>query len=193
VEEAGEAPAVELTAVAGAFAGISPPPPPPRSWAARPDAAVAVWSMRFEDGAALTLPPAPAGARRTLYVFEGAPGAALRAGVAAGAEPLAPPAGPLSERAPVGHAVALRPDAAAHLRAEGGRVEALLLQGRPIGEPVVQHGPFVMCSREEILQTIRDYQRTGFGGWGWGRRDPVHPRAAGRFALHADGREERRG
>ncbi|MFW5825048.1 MAG: pirin family protein [Marinobacter sp.] len=39
---------------------------------------------------------------------------------------------------------------------EGARL--LLIAGRPIGEPVVQYGPFVMTSREEIEQTLRDYR-----------------------------------
>ena len=39
---------------------------------------------------------------------------------------------------------------------EGARF--LLLAGRPLGEPVVQHGPFVMNTREQIEQAIRDYQ-----------------------------------
>jgi len=39
---------------------------------------------------------------------------------------------------------------------QGARL--LLLAGRPLGEPVVQHGPFVMNTREEIEQAIRDYQ-----------------------------------
>jgi redox-sensitive bicupin YhaK (pirin superfamily) len=34
----------------------------------------------------------------------------------------------------------------------------LLLAARPIGEPIVQYGPFVMNTRGEIEQAIRDYQ-----------------------------------
>jgi redox-sensitive bicupin YhaK (pirin superfamily) len=34
----------------------------------------------------------------------------------------------------------------------------LLLAARPLGEPVAQHGPFVMNSREEIEQAISDYR-----------------------------------
>jgi len=33
-----------------------------------------------------------------------------------------------------------------------------LLSAKPLGEPVVQHGPFVMNTREEIEQAVRDYQ-----------------------------------
>jgi len=39
---------------------------------------------------------------------------------------------------------------------EGARI--LLIAGRPIGEPIVQYGPFVMNSREEIEQTLQDFR-----------------------------------
>ena len=39
---------------------------------------------------------------------------------------------------------------------DGGRF--ILLAGRPLLEPIVQYGPFVMNTREEVEQAIRDYQ-----------------------------------
>ncbi|MBL8489840.1 MAG: pirin family protein, partial [Rhodocyclaceae bacterium] len=44
------------------------------------------------------------------------------------------------------------------LRANGGPAKAVLIAGRPLNEPIVQHGPFVMNSQEEILQAFRDYR-----------------------------------
>lgn len=46
--------------------------------------------------------------------------------------------------------------------------DAVLLFGHadPIGEPVVAHGPFVMNTREEIGEAIRDYQAGKFNGTG---------------------------
>jgi redox-sensitive bicupin YhaK (pirin superfamily) len=39
----------------------------------------------------------------------------------------------------------------------------LLCHAKPYGEPVVSHGPFVMNTREEIQQAVRDYQTGKFG------------------------------
>jgi redox-sensitive bicupin YhaK (pirin superfamily) len=49
-------------------------------------------------------------------------------------------------------------------------VHFVLVAGEPIGEPVVQHGPFVMNSQEEIYQTMLDFQGNANGferakGW----------------------------
>lgn len=45
-------------------------------------------------------------------------------------------------------------------------VQALVLTGEPLNEPVVGHGPFVMNTREEITQAIRDYQAGKMGTLG---------------------------
>jgi redox-sensitive bicupin YhaK (pirin superfamily) len=42
--------------------------------------------------------------------------------------------------------------------ATNGDAKAILVSGEPIGEPIVQYGPFVMNSQEEINQALRDYQ-----------------------------------
>ena len=52
------------------------------------------------------------------------------------------------------------------VRIEAGEAgaRALLLAGKPIGEPVVQYGPFVMNTREEIEQAVADYQSGRLAG-----------------------------
>jgi quercetin 2,3-dioxygenase len=162
----------EITVVAGRLRDAVAPPPAPRSWAARPDTDVAIWTLRMAPGAQWTLPPAAAGSNRSLYLFRGD---ALRVG---------------DRHVPARSRIELRADAPVALRGDQ-ETELLLLQGRPIGEPVAQYGPFVMTSRAELQQAFVDYQATEFGGWPWPSDDPVHPRDAGRFARHADGRIER--
>jgi redox-sensitive bicupin YhaK (pirin superfamily) len=39
---------------------------------------------------------------------------------------------------------------------------ALLVAGMPLGEPIAQHGPFVMNTREELMQAVADYQAGKF-------------------------------
>jgi hypothetical protein len=165
---------VEITVIAGKLGDARPLAPPPSSWASRADADVAIWSIRMRAGARWTMPAARPGTNRTLYLFAGDATIADRA---------------CTENT----GVKLRGDAEVPIVVGDRDVELLLLQGRPIGEPVAQHGPFVMNTRAEIQQAFLDYQRTRFGGWPWPTDDPVHPRTEQRFARHADGRIERTG
>jgi hypothetical protein len=163
----------DVAVVAGRIGDLVGPKPPPSSWAARVDAEVAIWTLRLDPDARFTLPAASPGLNRTLYLFRGG---AVRVDGRRVASPLG---------------VRLRSDAAVEVVAADGEAELLLLQGRPIGEPVVAHGPFVMNAPEEINQAIMDYRRTQFGGWPWPSDGPVHARDDGRFAIHADGHHER--
>lgn len=163
----------ELTVVAGSY-GDHATRTPPNSWATQPEAAIGVWHIALEALAEFPLPPAPDdGVNRALYVFDGSwvdvDGAEVKAGTGA----------------------VLRSTASPTLRAGTEPTDVMLLQGRPIGEPVAQYGPFVMNTEQEIRQAFVDYQRTQFGGWPWPADDPNHGSAEqGRFARHADGRVE---
>lgn len=43
-----------------------------------------------------------------------------------------------------------------------GKARFVVLAGQPLNEPVVQHGPFVMNTREQIAQAFRDYSAGKF-------------------------------
>lgn len=158
--------------IAGALDEHTPPKPPPDSWASNKDSELAIWNIQMEAGAKWILPKATSGISRTIYFHSG-------------------------DQLKISDTViksyhSAELDANIELSLESGdeSCQMLLLQGRAIGEPVVQYGPFVMNTRDEIQQAYEDYQKTQFGGWPWPVSDPVHDRNKGRFALHADGRME---
>ena len=162
---------IEVNVIAGTIGGLTALSPAPDSWAADPHNELAIWTIRMEPHASWRMPAASSGVNRTLFFYRGS-----RLGID-GMEMAAS----LSVR--------LRPEKEVML--EGGDDESalLLLQGRPINEPVVQRGPFVMNTQDEIVAAFRDYRKDQFGGWPWSRNDPVHPRTRGRFATFANGDE----
>lgn len=180
-EQLPRAPAAEeadVALIAGELPGFqSPPSPPPNSYASDPSSDVLVLTVKLKAGSSWTVPKygstrPSAGLNRNVYLFAGSP-------ATVDGKRFQPP-----------KKIKLRPDADVVLAATGGHAEFLLLQGRDIGEPVVQHGPFVMSSKAEIRDAFEDYQRTGFGGWPWKSNALVHGRDCQRFARYADGTVE---
>lgn len=161
-----------LRVVAGTLSDVQAPAPPPHSWAADVANEVAIWTLKLEPGAQYSLPAASAGLNRSLYFFKG--DTVQLDGQKVGLK----------------NAIEVRSDAEILLENGNAESELLLLQGRPINEPVAQYGPFVMNTQAELHQAVSDYQRTEFGGWPWPSADHVHARNTGRFAIHTDGREE---
>jgi redox-sensitive bicupin YhaK (pirin superfamily) len=168
------APGVEVDVITGAIDGHRPPSPPPDSWGSRRESHLAIWLIRLAPDSRWSLPTAPSNIDRMLHCFQGND---VRID---------------ETRFEARIGARLRPDTDAVIENHGEPAQFLLLQGAPIGAPVFQMGPFVMNSAEELRQAVEDYHRTQFGGWPWSRRDPVHDRSQGRFAIHADGRVEHR-
>lgn len=155
-------------------------PPTRNSYARDASAEVGIWLLRLSPGAEFTLPAAAGGRaiNRMAYFVEGSELS-------------------LHDEHHDGHHdghVKLRSHCALTLDASrvivmsspstaSSDVEVLVLQGRPIGEPVAHHGPFVMNTQQQLDQAFADYRRTQFGGWPWKDDAVIFPRDKGRFAL----------
>ncbi len=163
---------IEVTIIAEKLDSVIAPSPAPDSWANFPGNEVAIWLIKMEQNAKWTIPTASLEVNRSLYFYRG-----TNINVS----------GITIENY---HSVDLLADQPVII--ENGAEDAflLLLQGKPINEQVVQHGPFVMNSAEEIQKAFSDYRRTQFGGWPWSRFDNVHSREMGRFAKYSDGTVE---
>jgi quercetin 2,3-dioxygenase len=127
---------------------------------------VGVFHIAIQPSKTYTLPATEKGTTRTLYIVEGE-STTLESTVLQGQ-----------------HVVSVREDSPLPIKNSGtDTVEILVLQGKPINEPVVQHGPFVMNSAQEIRQAFMDYSETSFGGWPWNEEAVIFPREKGRFNL----------
>ena len=161
-----------VTVLAGQLDQATPPSPPPNSWAARHEAHIGLWHIVLPAKTSWTIPATAKTSGRMLYLFEGS--GLVVDGTSYG----------------VDTGMQLVPDAEITVTSGDEPTECMLMQGTPIGEPVVQYGPFVMNTRSEIQQAMTDYQRTQFGGWPWESDDPTHAAHDDRFAIHADGTKD---
>jgi redox-sensitive bicupin YhaK (pirin superfamily) len=161
-----------VTLIAGKLKNTSAPAPAPDSWANEAENEVAIWLIKMEANAQWILPAASLEVNRSLYFYSGSDITITGIKIANY------------------HSIDLLADQPVIIGNGSEDAYLLLLQGKPINEPVVQHGPFVMNTAAEIQEAFNDYRRTEFGGWPWSRYDNVHSREMGRFAKYSDGREE---
>ncbi len=158
--------------ISGNLGEIQSPSPAPDSFAANPDNEVAIWLIEMEPNAQWQLPLGDQATNRSIYLYEGdtvnLDGQTMNKGFVA----------------------KLRANETTTLINGNERSKFLFLQGKPIGEPVAKYGPFVMNTNAEIQEAMMQFQRTQFGGWPWPSNSHTHDPKRGRFAKHADGKEE---
>lgn len=163
---------IRVKVIAGTYKETSALSPAPDSWAAQKENGVEVWLVTLAPNATWTVPAAATGLNRTLYFYDG------HEIVTEGYQ------------IPKGHGLDLIPTEAILIQNGDQKGFFLFIQGKPIGEPVAKQGPFVMNTYQEINDAIAEYRQTEFGGWPWPSHDHTHDPKRGRFAIHADGREE---
>jgi redox-sensitive bicupin YhaK (pirin superfamily) len=158
-----------IEVLAGELLGKSSPKPPQPSWASDPENKVGVFNIQIKKDSSFTLPKTAPGINRSIYFYAGS-----------GLEVD-------GQKIPDYHAVDVESDCDIHLLTSDSSVKILILQGKPIEEPVYQHGPFVMNTRKEIQEAFEEYQQTQFGGWPWPEYENVHESNKGRFAKYSNG------
>ena len=155
--------------IAGNFNTNSAPKPAPDSWAAENENEVAVWLIHIQAEGTITLPKAEKGAIRTIYFYEGS-------------------TIEISDKSiQLNHGIEVEASKEIKLSASDKDAKVLILQGKPINEPVAKYGPFVMNTDEELQNAMDEFRRTQFGGWPWRYPDNVHETNRGRFAKYPDG------
>ena len=161
----------KINLVAGYYKNKVALPPTPDSWAADPDNHVQIWTIKMESDAVIIIPSAKADVTRSLYFYQGDSFA-------------------IGEREiRENHLIELDPSQEVQIKNGAKEGYFLFLQGRPINEPIIQYGPFVANTKEELQETIQEYRQTQFGGWPWASSDPVHDKSTGRFSKLPDGKE----
>lgn len=161
-----------VTLVSGEFNNNKSLDSSPNSWASKKENHVGIMIIKMDKEATITLPKVSATLNRNIYFYKGE---SIKID---------------NETINVSNRVKLNGNS--EITITNGLEEGyiLLLEGEPIGEPVAIYGPFVMNTREDIQQTMKEYRETEFGGWPLDRDDFIHSREQGRFARYTNGEIE---
>jgi len=160
---------VELSLIAGKFEDHKFYEAPKNSWAASPEHEVNIFLVKVQKDGVFKLPASKIMTNRSLYFFEGE-------SLSLNGEQIQ---GKKSAFVDSNHDLEI---------IAKSDLEFLFLEAKPIGESIYQHGPFVMNSRQEIMQAFHDYQKTEFGGWPWPRQDMIHGDKIEKFAKYPNGK-----
>lgn len=159
----------QIKIIAGSYNKTTANKPTPNSWAADINNEVAIWNIQVNSNSEYILPKAISEVTRTLYFYEGSNitinGQTINSN----------------------YGIELQANEDVKISIGSKKAHFLLLQGKPINEPVVKYGPFVMNTEEEIEQAMQEFKLTQYGGWPWLHPDNVHAKEKGRFAKYPDG------
>ncbi len=154
--------------IAGAWKGQTAPKPIEASWASDAKSRLRILLIDVDAEGTVDIEGVSETLNRNLYFFEG-------------------------ERVQVDgvdlegkRSLKLKGDANFRIQGLGGPARLLLLEAEPLGEPIINDGPMIMNTMEEILQGYRDYWENNYGDWDWEDRDPVHPKETGRVSSRAE-------
>ncbi len=160
---------INIDVISGKLNDISAPSPNPESWANHANNNILILTMRMDSNASWVLNRTTDSINRTIYFYKG--------------ETLNINSKTIMDN----HLVKVKSEESTILLNGNKESFILLLQGRPINEPIAQYGPFVMNTKQEIREAFDDYHKTQFGAWPWQELGPIHDRAIGRFTMDTKG------
>jgi redox-sensitive bicupin YhaK (pirin superfamily) len=161
-----------ITLVAGSYDRARSLAPAPDSWANKEENHVNIWNIKMEPDAIFEIPKVSGTLNRSLYYYDGE--------------------SVIIEDMLIksNNMIVLSGNENITIHNKSENSSFILLEGEPIGDPVVKYGPFVMNTEQEITDAFKDFKDSDFGGWPWDSYDPLCSREKRRFAIHEDGRVE---
>lgn len=173
IEEDKKGNKAKINIIAGSHKNTKALEPNPNSWAKEESHNMGIWRISLEPGARITLPQISNTLNRTLHYYRG--------------ENISIDSFNIKGKS------SIKLSGNQEIEIFNGEIEShlLLLEGEPINEPMVNYGPFVMNTMNEIKEAHIDFNATKFGGWPWDMEDPVNPKDIGRFVKYSNGQIEK--
>lgn len=158
-----------LKVLAGRYKGVTSVTPKETSYGHNPAHYINIWDGKIEKGNELKIEAFPEDVAVQVYVFKG-------------------------EVEVDGHKIAAKSlfvytsDEEVTLVATKD-TEFMVFTGKEIKEEIVAYGPFVMNTRQEIVEAYEDFEINQFGGWPWENDQPKIEADKGRFSVFNKGSE----